>query len=62
MMKVYIVVFMFKGLPFHERTRVYDVNNRSEAIQAVKDHYGSGAVKIINAKAVKYDKNGSEVY
>lgn len=52
---------MFKGLPFHERTRVYDVNNRSEAIQVVKDHYGSGAVKIISAKAIKYDENGLEV-
>lgn len=31
-------------------------------MKAVKDHYGSGAVKIISAKAVKYDKNGSEVY
>lgn len=62
MMKVYIVVFMFKGLPFHERTRVYDVNNRSEAIQVVNDHYGSGVVKIISAKAIKYDENGLEVY
>ena len=62
MMKVYMVVFMFKGLPFHERIRVYDVNNRNEAIQVVKDHYGSGAVKIISAKAIKYDENGLEVW
>ncbi|MBR6102668.1 MAG: hypothetical protein IKP95_09580 [Ruminococcus sp.] len=60
-MRDYIVVFMFNGLPFHERTRVYGVNNRSEAIQVVKDHYGSRAVKIISAKAIKYDENGLEV-
>ncbi|MCU6704358.1 hypothetical protein OCV57_00245 [Hominimerdicola aceti] len=55
-MKDYMVEFMFKGLPFHERTRVYNVNNRSEAIQAVKNHYGSRAVKIISAKTIKNDQ------
>lgn len=57
MMKDYMVVFMLKGLPFHERTRVYNVNNRGEAIQAVKNHYGSRAVKIISAKAIKNEED-----
>lgn len=57
-MKDYLVVFMFKDLDFYERTRVYGVNNRNEAIQVVKDHYGSRAVKIISAKAIKYDNKG----
>jgi uncharacterized membrane protein len=52
-MKDYIVVFMFKGLWFHERTRVYGVNDRSQAIQIVKDHYGSGNIKIISARMIK---------
>lgn len=60
-MKDYIVEFMFTGLFFHEITRVYGVDNRKEAIQVVKDHYGSRAVKIISAKAIKYDENGFEV-
>ncbi len=56
MMKDYMVEFMFKGLPFHERIRVYNINNRSEAIQAVKNHYGSRVVKIISAKAIKNEE------
>lgn len=59
-MKNYIVVFMFRDLPFHERTRVYGVDNRQQAIQRVKDHYGTRAVKIISAKTIKYDENGFE--
>ncbi len=55
-MKDYMVKFMFKGLPFHERIRVYNMNNRSEAIQAVKNHYGSRVVKIISAKAIKNEE------
>lgn len=61
-MKDYIVKFMFKGLCFYEYTKVYGVNNRNEAIQVVKDHYGSRAVKIISAKTIKYDDNGPEVW
>ena len=60
-MKDYIVEFMFTGLCFNERTRVYGVNNRSDAIKVVKEHYGSKAVKIISAKAIKYDNNGLEI-
>ncbi|SFD10166.1 hypothetical protein [Ruminococcus albus] len=52
-MKDYIVVFMFKGLYFYERTRVYGVNDRRQAIQIVKDHYGSGNIKILSAKIWK---------
>ncbi len=57
-MNDYLVVFKFKGLVFDERMRVYGVKNRNEAIQAVKNHYGSRAVKIISAKAIKYDNKG----
>lgn len=47
-MREYIVVFHFKGLPFHERNRVY-AENRSEAIKTLKEHYGRGAVIIVSA-------------
>ena len=47
--KEYIVVFTKKGLPFHERNRVY-AENRSKAIQTLKEHYGRGAVNIISAR------------
>lgn len=59
-MKDYIVKFVFMGLCFNERARVYGVNSRREAIQAVKDQFG-GSVKIIGAREIKYDKNGNEV-
>ena len=61
-MKDYMVVFMFKGLDFHERTRVYGVNSREEAIQVVKNHYGSAAITIISARVIKRDDNGLEVW
>lgn len=48
-MREYIVVFMKKGLPFHERNRVY-AENRTKAIQTLKEHYGKGAVTIISAR------------
>lgn len=48
-MREYIVVFMKKGLPFHERNRVY-AENRAKAIQTLKEHYGKGAVTIISAR------------
>lgn len=48
-MKEYIVVFMKKGLPFHERNRVY-AESRNEAIKTVREHYGKGTVTIVSAK------------
>lgn len=48
-MREYMVVFMKKGLPFHERNRVYAAN-RSKAIQTVREHYGRGAVTIVSVK------------
>lgn len=47
-MKEYMVVFMKKGLPFHERNRVY-AESRAKAIQTVREHYGRGAMTIISA-------------
>lgn len=53
-MKNYIVVYMFKGLPFHERIRVYDVNNCSEAVQRDevwlmdKNEFGESSMKHIS--------------
>ena len=48
-MKEYIVVFKKKGLPFHERNRVF-AESRSKAIQTLREHYGKGAVEIISAR------------
>ncbi|MBR0542484.1 MAG: hypothetical protein IJK26_09845 [Clostridia bacterium] len=48
-MKEYIVVFMKKGLPFHDRNRVY-AESRDKAIQTVREHYGRGAITIVSAK------------
>lgn len=48
-MKEYTVVFKKKGLPFHERNRVF-AENRNKAIQTVREHYGRGAVVIVSAK------------
>lgn len=48
-MREYIVVFMKKGLPFHERNRVY-AENRSKAIQTVREHYGKGAITVVSAR------------
>lgn len=48
-MREYIVVFMKKGLPFHERNRVY-AENRGKAIQTVREHYGKGAITIVSAR------------
>lgn len=43
----------FKGFSaFTDTVIVYDVASRQEAIQAVKEHYGS-SVKIISAKMIK---------
>lgn len=48
-MREYMVVFMKKGLLFHERNRVY-AENRSKAIQTVREHYGRGTVTIVSVK------------
>lgn len=50
-MKNYRVIFKWTGSIFEETTIVYSVNNRQQAIQAVKDHYGTKA-KIISARAI----------
>lgn len=43
----------FKGFSaFTDTIIVYDVASRQEAIQSVKEHYGS-SVKIISAKLIK---------
>lgn len=43
----------FKGFSaFTDTVIVYDVASRQEAIQVVKEHYGS-SVKIISAKMIK---------
>jgi hypothetical protein len=47
-MREYMVIFMRKGLPFHEYNRVYAVS-RSKAIQTVREHYGKGAITIVRA-------------
>lgn len=47
-MREYIVVFKKKGLPFQERNRVC-AENRSKAIQTIREHYGKEAVEIIRA-------------
>lgn len=50
-MREYIVVFTKKGLPFFEHIRVY-AENRSKAIQTVRNHYGRGVVTIISARLI----------
>lgn len=51
-MKTYNVTFTWSGSVFTEHQIVYYVDNRQQAIKAVKDHYGK-SVKIISAKEMK---------
>ena len=57
-MKEYVIVYKMKGLPFHERTKVY-AENRTKAVQTLKEHFGKGAVEIVHAMTAeryyKYD-------
>ena len=45
----YIVTFLKKGLPFHERNRVY-AENRNQAAKVVRNHYGKGVITIISIR------------
>lgn len=48
-MKEYMVVFKKKGLPFHDRNRIY-AESHSAAIQTIRKHYGRGAVEIVSVR------------
>ena len=53
-MKLFMVTFMNKDLPFHEHNRVY-AQNHNEAIKTVRAYYGRGTVTIISVRIIMED-------